>query len=38
MVQHDLHHREFVQIGIEQRLDDHAAFRGRLKRQPWYPL
>jgi hypothetical protein len=38
MVQHDLHHRELVQIGIEQRLDDHAGFGQRLKRQPWYPL
>ena len=31
MVQHDLHHRELVQVGIEQRLDDHAAFRERRK-------
>ena len=23
MMQHDLHHREFIKIGIEQRLDDH---------------
>jgi hypothetical protein len=23
VVQHDLHHRELVQVGVEQRLDDH---------------
>ena len=25
MVQHDLHHRELVQVGVEQRLDDHPG-------------
>ncbi len=25
LVQHRLHHGEFVQIGVEQRMDDHAA-------------
>src|SRR5687767_10047210 len=25
MVQHHLHHGEFVEVGVEQRLDDHAA-------------
>ena len=25
VVQHDLHHGELVQVGVEQRLDDHAA-------------
>jgi hypothetical protein len=24
MMEHDLHHRELVQVGVEQRLDDHA--------------
>ena len=24
MVQHDLHHRELVKVGVEKRLDDHA--------------
>jgi hypothetical protein len=23
LVQHHLHHRELVQIGVEQRIDDH---------------
>ncbi len=25
MMQHDLHHRELVEVGVEQRLDDHRA-------------
>ena len=25
MMQHDLHHRELVEIGVEQRLDDHRG-------------
>jgi hypothetical protein len=25
MMQHDLHHRELVQVGVEQRLDDHRV-------------
>src|SRR5450755_4253977 len=29
MMQHDLHHRELVQDGVEQRLDDHAMRPGR---------
>jgi hypothetical protein len=24
-VQHDLHHGELVQVGVQQRLDDHAG-------------
>jgi hypothetical protein len=27
-MQHDLHHRELVQIGVEQRLDNHASIVG----------
>jgi hypothetical protein len=30
-MQHDLHHRELVQVGVEQRLDDHRPiYRPRL--------
>ncbi|MNC86409.1 hypothetical protein D3C83_20660 [compost metagenome] len=25
MMQHHLHHRELVKVGVERRLDDHAA-------------
>ena len=25
VMQHDLHHRELVEVGVEQRLDDHAG-------------
>ncbi|MFD2273163.1 hypothetical protein ACFS07_24210 [Undibacterium arcticum] len=25
-MQHDLHHGEFVEVGIEQRLDDHGGW------------
>jgi len=32
MVQHDLHHRELVQVGIEQRRDDHQATGSGAKR------
>ena len=31
MVQHDLHHRELVQVGIEQRLDDHRRILPGLR-------
>ena len=27
VMQHDLHHRELVEVGVEQRLDDHARWR-----------
>jgi hypothetical protein len=26
-MQHDLHHRELVEVGVEQALDDHGAVR-----------
>jgi hypothetical protein len=26
VMQHHLHHRELVEVGVEQRLDDHARF------------
>jgi hypothetical protein len=29
VVQHDLHHRELVQVGVEQRRDDHEAAGSR---------
>ena len=32
MMQHDLHHRELVQVGVEQRLDDHAGSRAGGRR------
>jgi hypothetical protein len=28
-MQHDLHHRELVEVGVEQALNDHGAVRWR---------
>ena len=34
MMQHDLHHRELVQVGVEQRRDDHRRAVDRRARRP----
>ena len=34
VVQHDLHHRELVQVGVEQAVDDHGGILEVKKRPP----